>query len=424
MPVKTKGAGDLLFEITARDDMDGDGLKHIMPVKKRRSLETAATYGTTTADLVTENILFPRAIHPDVGGISIVTSPSVIGNVEGAFRYMRDYPYICWEQKLSKGIMASHYLNLKSYMPEIFTWDKSDKLPEDTLAEAANFQAPNGGMVYYKPKNNYVSPYLSAYTALAFNWLRKSGYEIPELVEKRLHGYLENLLKKKVVPDFYSPGMSSTVRAVALAALAEHGRITVKDLDRYRSHVPSMSLFGKAHYLLAANKIDGAESIRKEVAEQILAHSSQTGGKFFFNEELDSDYDRILATTLRTNAAILSAFTELGEKKEGAELVGDIAFKLVRTITQTRGNRDHWENTQENIFCMNALIDYCRIYESTSPEMTVKALVEKKLLGETQFTDLRDDAVTFQHPISENDPGKKAKVTIERKGQGCIMQPD
>ena len=51
------------------------------------------------------------------------------------------------------------------------------------------------------------------------------------------------------------------------------------------------------------------------------------------------------------------------ENDNAKELVGDIPFKLVRFITQTRGSRDHWENTQENVFCMNSLIDFSRQYE-------------------------------------------------------------
>ena len=42
-------------------------------------------------------------------------------------------------------------------------------------------------------------------------------------VEQRLHGYLQRLLRDDVLPSFYNRGMSSSVRAVALAALAPHG---------------------------------------------------------------------------------------------------------------------------------------------------------------------------------------------------------
>jgi uncharacterized protein YfaS (alpha-2-macroglobulin family) len=420
MPLKTTRCGEIRFIARAGDDMDQDGVVHTLTVRKRYSLEAATTYGTTVSDMVTESILFPERIRTDVGKVSIVVSPSVIGNVEGAFRYMRDYPYICWEQILTKGVMASHYLTLKGYLPDDFEWKGSEALPQQTLELAASYQAPNGGMAYYVPQDRYVSPYLSAYTALAFNWLRKSGYTFPSEVEKKLHDYLIILLRRKVLPSFYSQGMASTVRAVALAALAEHGKISRSDLERYRPHVPEMSLFGMAHFLYAALKVKGTEELQTEITNLILAHANQSGGKFVFSESMDESYERILASPLRTNCAVLSALVDLGESNERSTMVGDIPFKLVRTITQTRENRDHWENTQENMFCMNALIDYSRVYEGESPDMTLRAFLDSEALGETRFEDLRDEPADFERPIRADDPGRRATVQLERVGKGRV----
>lgn len=285
---------------------------------------------------------------------------------------------------------------------------------------AASFQAPNGGMCYFVPRNDYVSPYLSAYTALAFNWMRRSGKDVPETVEHRLHDYLETLLRKDVVPSFYSRGMASTVRAVALAALAEHGKVDRLDLERYRPHVEAMSLFGKAHYLMAALEVANTEEIRREVAQRILAHASQSGGKFVFNETIDDGYVRILASPLRTNCAVLSALTAMGETQQGAPRVGDIPSKLARTITQSRGNREHWENTQENMFCMNAITDFARVYEDVEPTMVVTAKIDEIAIGQQSFEDFRDPPVTFERPMQASDPGRKGTVTLEKDGEGRV----
>ena len=152
----------------------------------------------------------------------------------------------------------------------------------------------------------------------------------------------------------------------------------------------------------------------------ILSHSSQTGGKFMFSEVKDDSFYRILATPIRDNAAILSAFLTYGEMNEGKELVGDIPFKLVRALTQARGNRDHWQNTQENMFCMNGLVDYARIYENEKPKMKVKAYVDNVRIGKLAFKDYKDKAVTCTKPITRDDPGKDALLSIIRKGDGRL----
>jgi uncharacterized protein YfaS (alpha-2-macroglobulin family) len=421
LPVETTDSGEITFTVSAGDSIDRDGLKKTIEVRRVASLETAATYGTTTSEEVTENIKFPDNIRTDVGRVSVVASPTVIGSVEGAFKYMKDYPYICWEQMLSKGVMASHYRLLKGYIPESFVWEGNREVTAKTLELASSHQAPNGGMVYYVPEDRYVSPYLSAYTALAFNWLEASGEKIPTDVQERLHGYLEKLLRRNVMPTFYSKGMSSTVRAVALAALAPHGKITRGDLNRYRLHLPEMSLFGKAHYLLALLEVTGTENIQAEVVDMILAHSNQSGGKFIFSESLDSGYDRILTSTLRDNGAVLSALVAYAEKTPGAaDKVGDVPFKLVRALTQTRGQKDRWENTQENMFCLNAIIDYSRVYEFDKPKMTVAAWLDSEAMGEAKFTDFRDEPTDFERAIKEGDPGRKATVKITREGVGRV----
>ncbi|MBI5062142.1 MAG: hypothetical protein HZB87_01355 [Desulfatitalea sp.] len=420
MPVATQGPGSLTFKVTARDETDADGLIHILTVRRRQALDTAASHGSFTEAAASETIQFPEKIHTDAGGLELVLAPTVIGNIDGAFDYMQRYPYGCWEQRLSRAVMASHFQRLRAYLPANAAWEGADGVPAQTLAEAAEFQAPNGGMSYYRPEDDYVCPYLSAYTALSFTWLRADGHAVPEAVEKPLLAYLETLLKKEAVPDFYSQGMAASVRAVALAALADHGRATAADLARYREHMPRMSLFGLAHFLQAALKVKGGEKTAAEAFKRLLAHSHQSSGQALFGEQLDSGFARLLSSNARTQAAILSALTAYGATAQGAGQVGDLPMRLTRAITLERGARTHWANTQENIFCLKALVDYSAVYEKESPAMTVKALLDAQPLGETVFQDRRAEAVTFSRPITADDPGKKSVLSIRREGSGRL----
>jgi len=417
-PVRATDDGELVFTIKAAGGGERDALRHLLPVGKMTAVETAATYGTSTDREVMERILFPEGMRGDVGAVSVVASPSVIGGVEGAFNYMRGYPYTCWEQKLSKAIMASHYARLRAYLPEDMEWPGHKLLPDDTLALAANHQAPNGGMVYWIPDDRYVSPYLSAYTALGFQWLRERGHQVPAGVEQKLDGYLLRLLRSDVFPDFYTKGMASSVRAVALAALAPRGKIDHHDLERYRRHVRDMDLFGKAHYLMAAVALGAEDALRQEVRQAILAHADQSGGKFAFSESLDVSFKRILHSEPRANCAILSALVRgRGEAPAGTG-VGDIPFKLTRSITQARQRRDRWENTQENVFCMNALVDFSGTYEIEPPRMKLEAYLDGDRIGKARFTSVRDGARTFSRKVRPDDPGRDAIVRIFKKGDG------
>jgi hypothetical protein len=275
-------------------------------------------------------------------------------------------------------------------------------------------------MTYFVPRDEYASPYLSAYTALAFGWLRAEGHAVPEAVESKLLGYLTAFLQRDTAPDFYTRGMAATVRAVALAALAQRGSLTLADLERYRPYVEYMSLFGKAHYLQAALAVDGAGQIVRDVEQSLLQSANRSGGKIAFNEVLDDGYLRIAATPLSSSCAILSALSRgaLGGGETGP--AGDAPFELVRTITAARGTRDHWENTQENVFCLQALLDYSARFESAPPNMQVGVDLGGETLGNARFTSPRDAAVTLERPIGPADPGTARQLTIARSGTGRL----
>src|SRR6202030_4448918 len=126
--------------------------------------------------------------------------------------------------------MAANYLKLRGCLAADLNGPEAKSLPQTFLDDASSFQAPDGGMAFWTPEDTRVSPYLSAATALSFNSLRRAGYAVPEDVEKHLDEYLQKLLRSNTAPTFYSEGMVSSVRAVAMQALAERNRLSIDDL--------------------------------------------------------------------------------------------------------------------------------------------------------------------------------------------------
>ena len=420
LPLNTNDVGAVNLTATAADSTDRDGLAYTVPVHARVSLDVAASYGTTLTDSVTESIAFPQDMMPNTGALSVVVSPTVIGNLEGAIGYIRDYKYDCWEQRLTRALIASDFVQLHEYFSPDVKWPDAATVPQSVLDDAASFQAPNGGMAFWEARDERVSPYLSAATALAFNQLSKAGYKVPQDVEKRLHAYLDRMLREKALPTFYSEGMVSSVRAVALEALAEHKKVTLADLRRYSGQVQSMDLFGMSAYLRATLKVQGADSLSAQTAQTILAHANQSGGKFQFTEAWNDGFQQLLATEGRSQCAILQAFLEYEQIPAGARLVGDVPFKLVREITQSRGSRDYWQNTQENLYCLGALVDYSHNYEKDTPQLSVHASLGGQAIGDAKFNAFKDPPATLVRPNGSADAGNKAELHIERQGTGRV----
>jgi uncharacterized protein YfaS (alpha-2-macroglobulin family) len=420
LPLQVTGPGEIAFEVTAGDATDRDGLRYKMTALRRQSPEVAASYGSTSEKEASEKIEIPKDIREDSGTVSLEVSPSVIGGVDGAFAFLRDYQYSCWEQKLTRGVMAAMYKPLSPYMRSDFSWPGSGKAAEETMAMAVEHQAPNGGMVFYIPKDEYVSPYLSAFTLLSFNWMRQQGYPPPAHVEGKLQDYLLNLLRHDATPEAYSKGMTATVRAIALAALAEGGKVKPADVQRYATHLPSMSLLGRSYFLKALLLTGASITQQKEVLAGILAHANETAGSMVFQENLDSGYQALLASPVRDNAAILSNIIAWLAANPADKSVGEMPVRLMRSLSLSRKGQDHWTNTQDNLFVVKAMVDYGRLYEHQAPKMTVEGRLDNESLGKGQFNAFIDPPLVLARPLAAGDAGRKARLSLEKEGTGRI----
>ena len=419
--VRVRGdrAGTARFVTRAFDALGSDTLVASVPITQGAALQTSATFGSSEGNPVSEPVSFPADLLPGVGSLGAVLSSSVIGALDGAFEYMRDYPYACWEQKLSKGVMAAHYVALQEYLPKTFVWKGAKELAAETLSQLSYHQAPNGGLCFYEATDEHVSPYLSAYTALALTWLADYGYAVPTAEEEKLQGYLSELLRKDSFPDFFSPGMRSSVRAVSLAALSRRGKATTQDLLRYNRFVKEMNLFGKASYLQAAIVLKVDPKLTTEVVRQILAQGSETAATYSLTERVEALSQRILDTNMRAQCAVLDSLLSFeGEKSDLTPRVKEIVPKLVRSITIDRKRKERWENTQENLFCMNALTRYASRYERATPNLDLVVSVGSEQLATLALKSKHAEPQEVSRPLRQTDAGKEEKLSISPTGEG------
>ncbi len=154
IPLVTHGNGTVRLTATAGDRKDTDALAYTIPVHQRVSLRVAASYGTTLSEQVNEPLVFPAGMLPAVGDLSVQLTPTVIGNLDGAFRYVQEYPFDCWEQRLTQALLAAEFVNLRGYLPADLKWPDAATRPQPVLDDAASFQAPSGGMTFWRPDND------------------------------------------------------------------------------------------------------------------------------------------------------------------------------------------------------------------------------------------------------------------------------
>ncbi|WP_052045857.1 Ig-like domain-containing alpha-2-macroglobulin family protein [Candidatus Paracaedibacter symbiosus] len=418
--VKSLTGGKIDFVVTAGDELDQDKLAYSVPVKQSQIIETKAFFGNMDQGSVKIPVSVPGNIYPDIGGVKIALSPSLISNISGIFTYMKNYPYSCWEQKISRAVIAASYPDLKRYLGKEAEWPDNADFVKEILEDAASFQASNGGMAYYKAHDEYVDPFLSAFTGVMFAWLKQQTFELPTLTEDRLVDYLQGLLKNDFVEDYYSPSMVATTRAIALEALSYRGKVVVVDLERFMPEVTKMNAYGKASFVRAAMNVRGAEAIADKIIHELLSHFNETATQITWGEDLNTSVSRILDTPLRETCSVLETFARFSQTENGKALIGDKAAKLAKTIVSARKGKTHFENTQENLYCGRALATYSKVFESTSPQMTVQVTKDGKEMGKAGFDGLTNPTVEIVAGFAETDPGKEINISLTEEGKGRL----
>lgn len=411
--------GKIDFTIKAGDAIDEDKTSHTIPVNRVRVLETKAAFGSLISESVTIPVTVPKDIYTDVSKLAVSLSPSIISNISGIFAYMKAYPYSCWEQRISKASVAAYYSDLKQYVGKDVDWPDAKALIKTTLEESSSFQAANGGMAYFQAKDEYVDPFLSAFSALSFSWLKQAGYDVPTLVEERLLQYVQGLLKNDFIEDYYEPAMVATTRAVILEALSYRDEMTIEDLERFLPHVTKMNAFGKASFVRAALNVKGADAIADKIIRELLSHFNETSTQMTRAEDSTPSMLRILETPLRETCSLLETLVRYQQTPNGSQLIGDKATKLVKTITSARKGKTHFENTQENLYCARALALYSKVYEKDQPNMTVLVHEQDKEIGQTRFNGLANPEVIIETALPKTE-SKDVDLSISRSGSGRL----
>jgi uncharacterized protein YfaS (alpha-2-macroglobulin family) len=122
---------------------------------------------------------------------------------------------------------------------------------------------------------------------------------------------------------------------------------------------------------------------------------------------------------MRSRCSVLSSFLSVGNG-DGASTkrLEAIVPKLVRSITLERARKDRWENTQDNLFCVQALAEYSRRFENTVPSLNLDVRVGGEKLATVAMTSAVGEPIEVSRPLTTNDAGKKEELILAPHGQG------
>jgi uncharacterized protein YfaS (alpha-2-macroglobulin family) len=415
----TKSVGRARVQMTVRAGTETDSFEDTIPVEILASAETVAAYGAASENAAHEGLDIPQKIVPGFGGLYLELSSTALAGLGEGARYLVEYPYGCAEQRGSR----TFAMFLAADLGNAFSLPGVDhaKLRPDaqqSLRDLERYQCPNGGFAYWPNDCHFTSPYLTSYLLHVFKTGVDLKYQVTPDVLHRGYDYLEKALAEPPPTNESWWPTYTAWQAFAVKILVEGGRNQDSNLTRlygYRDRIPVFGLATLHDALVAKGETSGVRTadLRRRISNAIL---SEAGAAHV--EELDDPYLLWLwNSNVRSTAIALASLVKAGAEETEIR-------PLVRWLLSARKD-GRWNNTQENAWALQALVDYYRKYESVVPDFSasVRLGVEEVMQGEFKGRSTQSVGKTLSMPqlVAKAAPGTTLPLSIERKGAGTLF---
>ncbi|TAN40216.1 MAG: alpha-2-macroglobulin [Nitrospirae bacterium] len=383
------GEDSLLFEVAAQEK-SGKASDHLKIKQQVRDALPVQTFQATMLQLDNQlrlSVERPSDAVAGKGGLAISFRPRLADGLSGVSRFMKQYPYTCMEQKVSKAIALRDQNLWKSLLGELPAYMDTE------------------GLLKYFPSMRQGSDVLTAYVLSISD---EAGWEIPSGLKDRMTEALLNFVSGKL--GRYSAVSTADLPLRKLAALEALSRSKKADLKQIRSLSiepnlwPSSALIDWMSILLRVREIPERDRKLRET-EQILRSRLNLQGTTL-----------TLSTERTDNLWWLMVSGDLNAVRVPLLLMNFNLWKeeIPRLIrgTLNRQQRGRWETTTANAWGVLAFEAFSKKYESTVVSGTTSMVLEAR----ERPVDWKDAA--GGKSITLGFPKSKADLTIAHHGTG------
>ncbi|MFL6248828.1 MAG: alpha-2-macroglobulin family protein [Thermoanaerobaculia bacterium] len=408
--------GDARIRMRVQMGRETDAFEDVIPVRILVSPETVAAYGEAKPR-AEETLEIPAQVVPTFGGLRVeMASTAMVGLAEGA-RYLVEYPYGCAEQRASRSLA----LMLAADLGEAFNLPGIDPAKEkpavqSSLLELTKFQCGDGGFSFWPGDCNSTSPYLTSWVVHVFQRGKKLGYTVDEDMLTRAYTYLDGRMSEPPPPNEGWRPAYNAWQAFVIKVLAEGGRNVDSHLTRVYEYRDRMPVFALSFLLdaLQSQKATGARvtELRRRIANSVLPE----GGTAHVNELSDPYLLWLWSSNVRSTAIVLGTIVRGGQDEE-------VVKRMVRWLMQVRKN-GRWNDTQENAWAMESLVDFYRKYESETPDFIATLNLGNETLARETFkgrsTEAKTQQFSMQQVLAKGAAGQKLPLVFTRDGVGTL----
>jgi len=344
------GVDTLDWEVTAKTEGNGTGDRIKVKQKVAAAVPVRTFQATITqlAEPVAMELEKPADAVPGKGGIDVSFRAKLSEGMGGVKYFMKEYPYTCLEQKISRAVALRDAAMWKEIMEGLPSYLDGD------------------GLVKYFPSMIRGSDALTAYLLSIAD---ETGYEISAPLKNRMEDALTGFIQGRIVRHGFLPTADLSIRKIAaLEALSRSGKSSPSLLGSITLEPnlwPTSAVLDWANVLLRTPTIPDREK-RLNEAEQILRSRLNFQGTTmgFSTERTDYLWWLMVSGDVNAVKGVLTFLRMKGWEPDMPRIVNGAIGR------QYRGA---WNTTIANAWGVLAMEEFSEKYESAPVSGTTQA---------------------------------------------------
>jgi uncharacterized protein YfaS (alpha-2-macroglobulin family) len=291
----------------------------------------------------------PVGALPGRGGIEVRLTDSLTPPLDGVRRHMRDYPYSCFEQRLSKAVVAE----------DAASWNR--------LAADMPAYLDRDGLLRYFPEERMEGSV--ALTAYALSMTAESGFAIAEADRARLIGAMQAFVEGRLSRETAWAADNRVEKLAALAALARNRASTPALLGQNPMRPADMQSSALLDWITALNGTPGADRAMIARAEaELRGRIAYEGSRFDFTDSANAPWWMMSSGDETANRALAVLIGRPGWQDDVPRMMVGAAMR------QRRGS---WDTTPANAWGVIA----ARRFTNLHPPAELGGTTSGSLLG-------------------------------------------
>lgn len=355
--------------------------------------------GESASGNKTFGIKLSSDINKSKTNVTLSLSPTLLGTLPSAMRYLINYPYGCVEQTVSTLVPSLVAKSNQAFFADAIKGKDLDDIIKKGIARIANQQQYNGGWTWWFTGNS--NPFVTVYVIDNLKIAKSLGYNVDQGIFDSAKNYLEQ-------PNFYSDTTKLPtdysrddwiLKDYGLMLLGGSDKFKkIDDLNNITPDILSM--------LVMANYLNGDKNPDSNGLNRLISLANKQGDAAYWNEGSRLNFGSKDASTALAIKAIVLAKGDLNIAHQGA-------LYLVR-------NRhfDYWSNTFATSQVIRSILDLSNAQNDLAPNLSYSVNLDNGNLisgSVNKATQTIKDIVIPAEKIKEG--GSSLEVIVNGQGE-------